>query len=76
MRENKSELHQFVTTAIGVLLTGWMIWVSKTLVGIQSDVAVLNFSVLKKTVQGPSLMPKQTIESGMNVFHFLLKEKK
>jgi hypothetical protein len=57
MKDSRPDYSKQVFSLVFVILAGWLFWVSKTVVDLQTQVAVLKYGVFK-TVQKPQSRPE------------------
>lgn len=59
-----------ITGIFGSILVSWLFWISKAVVKLETDVAVIKYKLFDKVSEAPK-PEKEVIESGMNLFQFL-----
>jgi len=70
-----SDFRKFVQNAFVVIAIGWVSWVTKTMLDLKSDMAIVKYHDFQTTAKAEPTK-KEPMESGMNLFQFLFKEKK
>lgn len=73
MSSEIQETKKSVQTVVLMVLTAWLLWVSKAIVELQSEVAVIKFGVFHKLSENEAT--KDTQLSGMGLLPFPRKEK-
>lgn len=73
---SKKEIPDFIVKFFIPLLSAWLIWVTKAVVSLQADVAVIKYGVFKTVAktEEPKAQRKPSLDADLDLFGFIQRK--